>query len=83
MKTNVAIELSDTQRGLIANLIDARATSRLATRKEISSLCRCFLEALLVEQSAQEEHPPLCGELHVADAEDRETLANARWRMGH
>lgn len=77
MKTHVAIELSDTQRGLLANLIDARPTSRLATRKEISSLCRCFLEALLVEQSTQEHPPPQRRELHIADAEDRETLANA------
>lgn len=40
MKTNVSIELSEQERSALADLIDGKATKRLATRKEITKICQ-------------------------------------------
>lgn len=49
MKTNVSIETTDQQRNLIANLIDGKATSRMASRKEITDLCQRHISGLVGE----------------------------------
>jgi len=55
MKTNVPIELNDSQRDILANLIDGKATKRLASRADVVALCRMFLETLVedVEESPE------------------------------
>ena len=46
MKTNVNIELTDTQRNLIACLLDGKLSKREITRKEVVELTEAFWEAL-------------------------------------
>ena len=46
MKTNVSIELSDSDRCYIANKIDSRTTKRLATRAEINALVKYLVAAV-------------------------------------
>ena len=40
MRTNVSIELTDDQRDALATMIDAKDTTRLATRKEITAIAQ-------------------------------------------
>ena len=40
MKTNLGIELTDDERDALANLIDGKDTTRLATRKEITAIAQ-------------------------------------------
>ena len=46
MKTNVSIDLSDSDRCYIANKIDSRTTKRLATRAEINALVKYLVAAV-------------------------------------
>ena len=46
MKTNVSIELSDSQRNHISNIYHSKESKSLATRKEINDLVLGFIEAL-------------------------------------
>ena len=47
MKTNVSIDLSDSDRDYIANKIDSNTTKRLATRAEINSLVKYLVAAVI------------------------------------
>ena len=47
MKTIVYIELSDDQRGQLADLLDGKTTSRLATRAEIVATCQRAIELII------------------------------------
>lgn len=51
MKTNVSIDLNDEDRNKLANMLDGKATARLATRKEIVEICQRHIGGL-VEQSS-------------------------------
>jgi hypothetical protein len=51
MKTNVPIQLLDAQRNQLANLIDGKATKRLASRAEIVALCQQHIGGLVVQQT--------------------------------
>lgn len=52
MKTNVAIELSDDDRSLLANMIDGKVTKRLATRADIVRLCQLSIAGLTEQSNA-------------------------------
>jgi hypothetical protein len=47
MKTNVSIELSDEERGLLADFLDNNETTRLATRKEITVIATAHIAGLV------------------------------------
>ena len=51
MKTNVSINLNDTERRLLADFIDCRSTKRLATRAEIVALARASIERVLIAET--------------------------------
>ena len=83
MKTNLGIELTDDQRDALANLIDGKDTTRLATRKEITAiaqnhiggLCRhaeaATFEEVHEEDKAMEVNPVgPTGALYVVDDTD-------------
>ena len=53
MKTNVSIELSDSERSYIANKIDNKTTKRLATRSEISALVKYLVAAVTNGEGAK------------------------------
>ena len=75
MKTNVAIELTDEQRSILADALDGKSSKRLATRKEVAAVCRGFIEAVLKEHLETATAEPICANtLEVADPEDRELL---------
>jgi hypothetical protein len=46
MNVNVKLSITDIDRSLIANLLDAKETKRLATRKEITELVNGFIMGL-------------------------------------
>ena len=46
MKTNLGIELTDDERDALANLIDGKDTTRLATRKEITAIAQQHIGGL-------------------------------------
>ena len=87
MKTNVSIELTDEQRNALAVAIDGKQSKRLATRAELGALCRLFVEAVIEHEAEQAPCQPgrlfsepveasePRGSLHIADAEDRASLA--------
>ena len=50
MKTNVSIELSDQERRDLANFIDGRKSSRMATRAEVVQVSTTLLQALIKAQ---------------------------------
>lgn len=50
MKANVAIEINDLERSLLADLIDGKVTKRMATRADIVRLCEQHIGGL-IEQS--------------------------------
>ena len=76
MKTNLGIELTDDERDALANLIDGKDTTRLATRKEITAMvvqhiggmCR-FAESSTFDEVAEEDGSPK-GDLYVIDMDD-------------
>ncbi len=47
MKTNVSIELTDSQRGYVAWLLDGKTSKRLATRKEVTQITQDFWQGLI------------------------------------
>lgn len=47
MRANVAIEITDEDRDVLANLIDGKITKRMATRKDIVALCEQHIGALI------------------------------------
>ena len=51
MKTNVSINLNDTERRLLADFIDNKKTKRLATRAEIVALARASIERVLIAET--------------------------------
>jgi hypothetical protein len=53
MKTNVSIELSDSERSYIANKIDNKTTKRLATRAEINALVKYLVAAVISGEGAK------------------------------
>jgi len=68
MKTNLGIELTDDERDALANLIDGKDTTRLATRKEITAIAQKHLGGLArVAEAATFE-----------DVEDEDTEGSAR-----
>ena len=50
MKTNVSINLNDTERRLLADFIDNKKTNRLATRAEIIAIARLAIERSLLAE---------------------------------
>lgn len=54
MKVNIAIEIKDEDREVLANLLDGKVTKRKATRKDIVALCQQHV-AGLINQSKQSE----------------------------
>lgn len=46
MNVNIKLSITDIDRSLIADVIDAKETKRLATRKEINRLVQGFLDGL-------------------------------------
>lgn len=53
MKTNLGIELTDDERDALANLIDNKDTTRLATRKEITAIAQNHVGGLCRHAEAQ------------------------------
>ena len=51
MKTNVSINLNDTERCLLADFIDNKKTKRLVTRAEIVALARSSIERVLIAEN--------------------------------
>ncbi len=49
MKTNVAIEINDTDRRLLANLIDGKSSARKIKRAEVVELCRQHIAGLVAQ----------------------------------
>lgn len=47
MKTNVSIELTDEQRDMLANVIDGKASKRLATRADVNALVQGLIDQCL------------------------------------
>lgn len=85
MKTNVSIELTDTQRNILAALLDGKETKRLATRADINTVCTKLIEDLLTEaveaslESLGSAEP--VESLESIDPEDRVALAGKS--IGH
>ena len=52
MKTNVAIEINDTDRSLLADLMDGKVTKRMATRADIVKLCEQHIGGLIEQSNA-------------------------------
>ena len=88
MKTNLGIELTDDERDALANLIDGKDTTRLATRKEISAIAQNHIgglarraEAETYEDVHSEDHDarPLAADnpIYVIDESDPLTRAMA------
>lgn len=50
MKANIAIEINDEDREVLANLLDGKITKRRVTRKDVVNLCQQHI-AGLVEQA--------------------------------
>ena len=53
MKTNLGIELTDDERDALANLIDGKDTTRLATRNEIKAIAQNHLGGMARLAEAQ------------------------------
>ncbi len=82
MKTNLGIELTDDERDALANLIDGKDTTRLATRKEITAIAQRHIggmarhaEALTFEEVEEEDQDPgvqvgSTGDLYRVDMDD-------------
>lgn len=47
MKANIAIEINDEDRDVLANLLDGKVTKRMATRKDVVNLCQQHIGALV------------------------------------
>ena len=65
MKTNLGIELTDDERDALANLIDGKDTTRLATRKEISAIAQNHIGGLARHAEAETYE-----DIHVMDHAD-------------
>jgi hypothetical protein len=76
MKTNVSVDLDDAARSRLADLLDGKATKRLATRAEIGALCRAGLDALLGDQDAPPRPDPVAPPVRkTVTADDEAVLA--------
>lgn len=83
MKTNVPIELDDSQLSRLADLIDGKPTKRAATRKEIVSLCQQHIAGLAgttIEPFATATHiipakVPATSDLYKVDPRDRPMMS--------
>lgn len=47
MKTNISIELSDSERNVIANLLKGKETKSMVTRSELSEMVQGFVQGIL------------------------------------
>jgi hypothetical protein len=84
MKANVAIEINDEDREVLANLLDGKVTKRKATRQDIVALCEQHIGALVNQARTSnivktlEPKPTLGGtenDLLRIDPEDQAVLA--------
>ena len=53
MKTNVPVELTDQERDILANKIDGKKTSRLATRAEVCAITLRLFDLVIHEPTRQ------------------------------
>lgn len=74
MKTNVAIELDDQNRRVLANLIDGKTSQRLCTRKEVCELTQGSIDALCAQPIASYETSVSNTDLLIIDPEDKAIL---------
>jgi hypothetical protein len=81
MKTNVSIELNDEARDVLANLMDDKDTSRLATRKDVVALCEQHIGGLVATAEDYTYEPEVTDEaimssdLYTIDPGDRALMA--------
>lgn len=48
MKTNIPIDLTEEERHALADMLDGKSTTRLATRKDINALAEAFFRQALL-----------------------------------
>ncbi len=77
MKTNVSIELCNTDRRFIADFIDGKTSQRKATRAEIVAICRDAVATIIRAQIGDRvrEITPPAHTRSTPDPEDTEHLA--------
>ncbi len=74
MITTIQIELSDHARDHLADMIDQRASKRLATRKEIRAICHQHIAGLISQQADALGIQRSPAPLRVIDPEDATML---------
>jgi hypothetical protein len=87
MNVNVKLSITDIDRSLIANLLDAKETKRLATRAEINELVQGFIMGL-TEHTYCEQEDAAYQRRPVAQEFDQEKVPPhyrdkpLQWQMG-
>ncbi len=57
MKTNVAIELTDTQRNILADILDEKRSKRLATRSDVNDLLVGIVAGMIDREIERQKYP--------------------------
>jgi len=87
MKTNMTIELNDTERKYLAALIDNESSRRMATRIEVTAIAKQHFGGLVAQQRAAEgddadvsdtSHTP-ASQLYKVSPEDAALLRDRPW----